>query len=266
MLARHVAGTLVAVALALAAGCTDNDGVPETSGPLENATVEDLDAALRPAAAALLDGSALDTTRRIFGLSGGLDSTVWLDLRSNGDYILVGSAGDTAKPNVTAWVQTEQGLFCATSGFGSCGEGELSGDELWTLQDPRTIDSERRQSPLGFDLGAIAEGSPFSDADEAAAGEMDLTKQVLAGGATVWTWSGPWRNGNVTRSWTIDHDGVLFAASVQPDPAIAVAVPATEYEFTIVDDPDPITPPEVGMPLDLGMLGVPENVKQPDND
>lgn len=265
---RKAAIATVVTALALATGCSGEDAAPGTSGPPQPTTVEELDAAIRPAAVALLDAPGFETTVLRFGEERKLDKTTWLDYRSAGQHVsfLATIGGTFDRIGHSAWIQVGGERYCATSGISSCGVGEGGTDGLWTRRGPAPTGPEVDRIPIGLDLAAMAEGSTLNSAAEVPDVAMELTKQVMADGGTVWTWTAPFLDGDATRSWTVDRDGVLVAHSLRSEtvPIDLVAATALEFEFTIVENPAPIVPPDVGSALDLAKLGLPGDLPRPE--
>ncbi len=235
---RHRAATrIVAAALLALAACGD------TADPARLAAME---AEVRSAARALLDGPGFVGT----AVRAGEDRTVtradWADYRANGDYRLVSLGVPQPGEAVAAFglVQVGAALYSARAG--------PLGDQSWARLDEEPTE----RIPLSLNLADIAAGT-ISPAADAAGGK--LTRETGPGGEVRWSMAAPHRGDRLVQTWVIGGDGALRSYVVRTESGAVIqgTDTAIDYAFTPLSAPAPITVPPLGAPLDLAALGVP---------
>lgn len=248
---KHQAIALLATVL-LVGGCSGSEPVSKTQTSPPTAA-EELDAAVRAAARALIDVPGASATEFTYGDGGTLSTTRWLQWSANGDVILV-VAGIA---DVGGLVQVRGNLMVASSG--------AAGDKSWGREAPPL---ESRGDPgvaFNLDLPAMANGSILRSLDGMAVAEVQVTSEATADGGILWSLSNPLRGATATREWLIDAAGVLRYYSLTSDSTEPVfeAFTSVEAQFDPVSEPAPVLLPEEGTSLDLTQLGLPADLPLP---
>lgn len=235
----------------LLAACGGDEESDATLGPPQAMTIDDLDAAVRPAARALLDAAGLEATSIYFGFDDPEEVVRydWFDYRANGDNTFVINRLDEA----TAVVRVGNMSYTAASGKEAApwSLGEATADVL----PPRdTVEQLAQGSIL-----AMPADSPTL---------FTVTRREAEDGSNVWRFAGIADDG-VTEvalfEWIIDRDGVLWFSRIESDQMpLLGSTRAMVTRYAIPDRDEPIQPPTLGAPLDLESLGVPEELRDLD--
>jgi hypothetical protein len=261
----RVAAFVLLCTLSLAA-CS-GDGSDATAGPPEVISIDQLNAAVRPAAQAVLDAPAVQVTTLWFDPDGEHIRTDWLDHREDNTYIhredntymLVGQAFGPTDDDVDemAWIQLADTRFCASSGADLyCDIEDPQTDEPWAPQEAPGVPENMTQLPISLDLEGMARDG--TSVEGFGADQIKTTLQPGLDGGIVWTVETPSDDGAFTRGWKIDADGVLLSYTVGSDGGAPFGLYSrSQFEFLILADPAPILPPAVDTPLDLDALGLP---------
>lgn len=246
---------LVALSLVIvltAAACSASDEPEVTVGPLEAATIAELDAGVAPAAQALLDASELRITAVYFGVANPEQATRfdWLEYRAEGDFFLVYNQRDPRR--IEAFIRVGQEMYSAVT--------TDQGDEPWSAMGTQS------EPPVEFfDLLAILntmgdQPSTLVGGDTAAG---RITRQQDSDSNVLWTFRKDGSEANVIElgaQWLINGDGVLQFYRVGSDVEPIAGSSGIVYEFGIADDLEPLEPPVLGAPLDLEARGIPSEL------
>ncbi len=255
---RKAAIALAALGL-VAAACSATES-SSTFGPSEPTTIEALDAAVAPAAQAILDADAVEITTTWFDGDGEHVRTDWLDWRPDGNFLMFSQfsgPGDSAIDQMAS-VQLDGDRFCATTGPNMyCDIEDPKINETWALRDPAPADSAATRIPISLNLEAMA-GAGGSVDDGLPTDARSATKRARRDGTTTWSLHTPFGEGLLNRTWTIGTDGFLASYSAGSESGMPFGVYSrTEFRFVVIDDPTPITEPALDTQLDLGSLGLP---------
>ncbi|MCP4308869.1 MAG: hypothetical protein GY788_29140 [bacterium] len=252
---------LVAVlALAtLASTACSGDGSESTVGPAEVISIDQLNAAVRPAAQAILDAPAIQVTTQWFDPDGEHVRTDWLDYRDEGTYVLLGQSIGSPTDDVDeiAWVQLADARFCASAGPDMyCDVDNPATAESWAQQETAAIPADSAQPPVALDLLGMANDG--TNVAGFGADQIKTTLQPGLDGEIVWTVETSLDEGSFTRVWRIDADGVLVSYTVGADSGAPLGLYSrSRFEFVIPAKPTPIEAPDLDAPLDLDTMGLP---------
>lgn len=236
----------------LLAGCGGSS--QPTAGPEEPATVAELDAAVQAAAQALLGSESLPIAVVYFDFTDRekIVRYEWIDYRRGGAVLAIDNELDAS------------------------GAAALSrSDGAWrTASATADLAEPWRASPdLGEPLNAIGSLALLDEMLDqttpvATAHDADIDHEVVRQGASdnseLWTLTIPYSDGLVTtRQWIINPDGVLQFHRIFTDAApFAGNVGTIIFEYGVDDsDAGPIIVPELGTPLQLDELGIPETLR-----
>ena len=230
--------------------CSGADEPDVTVGPQESATIDELDAAVGPAAQVLLDAGGVRVTAVYFGVEDPEQAARfdWLEYRAEGDYFLVFNERDPR--NVVAYLRTGEEVYTAAI----VGETDLP----WSALDATAEPPDDPIELLGL-LTAIAE-QPSGTVRGDVSGAV-VTRQRDSEGNVLWTYRKDGADPNVIEfgaQWLINGDGVLRFYRVGSDVEPIAGSSGIVYEFGLGDDLAPLEPPVLGAPLDLEARGVPE--------
>ncbi len=237
--------TIAAAVLVLAAaGCADSTGSTQPED------LDDVAAEVQAAAAALLGAPGFEGVAIRLGEERAVTRVDWADWRATNEYRLVsaGVADPGGESSVFGLVQVGGQLYTAQSGPG--------GNEPWVRLD----DEPTSRVPLSLDLEEIAAGggAPFIADDDA-----QMTRATGDDGTVRITLTTPHRDDDrMVAVWVIGSDGVLRAHSMRTESGgfIVGADTGYEYSFEPLPDPEPITEPAIGGPLDIAELGAPADL------
>ncbi|MDX2342221.1 MAG: hypothetical protein QNL12_00065 [Acidimicrobiia bacterium] len=255
---RKAAIALAAVGLAFAACSTTQS--TDTFGPAQPTTIEALDAAVAPAAQAVLDVDAVEITTTWFDGDGEHVRTDWIDWRSDSNFLMVSQFAGPGDNEVDqmASVQLDGNRFCATTGPNMyCDIDDPKINEAWKLQSPVPAESAANRIPISLNLEAMA-GAGGSVDEGLPTDARTATKRARRDGTTTWSLHTPFGEGLLTRTWTIGTDGFLASYSAGSESGMPFGLYSRiDFRFLIIDDPTPITEPALDTPLDVGSLGLP---------
>lgn len=251
---RRVAAATLVLAVIAGSGCTG----PDTAAKLEPATIGELEAAVQPAAQALLDAAALEVTTLWFDETGSRVRADWLDYRHDGTFMLVNQSVSSTS-DAMAWIQLDGESFCAASGPGLyCNIDNPQTNEPWARYNPRPVESNATQIPMSLELESMAASVNAEGVPE---DEMKVSRRAEPDGTIVWTLEHPLGEGNLTREWTIDAAGFLRSYTAGSETEMPFGLYSRmEFGFVVGADPSPIAPPTVGTPLDLNSLDLPSDL------
>ncbi|MCP4967062.1 MAG: hypothetical protein GY926_17745 [bacterium] len=260
---RGMAGALLLV-VSLGACSGEGDTNASTTGVPQEATIEELDAAVGPAAHAILDADGFQATTVIVDADGRHNKTEWLDLRANGDHFAlfaVRTAG-ADELGTLAIAQTGTERFCAAAGPGASCDTSAADTGRWILTDALVDDPSDVHPPVVALLKSMGSGDPGTGLPKE---DATVTVSPDSRGGVVWTMASTIMGSmTLTEEWTIDSQGFLRSYSHTAESESIVASPsAMLYEFTPVDREPPIRQPEIGAPLDLSALDIPEDLPLP---
>jgi hypothetical protein len=247
---------LTAVAALTAASCSSgNDDGPEvTVGEVEEATVGDLDAVIRPAARQLLDAPGLRVTAAYFSFDNPeqVARFDWLEYRAGGDYLVVYSELEPRRSE--AFIQVGNDFYSS--------EITPQNGRPWSEPGPPPGTPEEIIPALAV-LTAMAEQSTtlrVDDSDRA----REVTRQQDSEGNTLWTLNNPGIDPDVVTNaaqWFINADGILQFYRVGSEVTPIDGSSGIVYEYAIIADLDRLEPPVPGTSLDLEAIGVPEELR-----
>lgn len=258
--ARRIVSVLI-LATIVSAACS-GDGSDATAGPPEVISMEQLNAAVRPAAQAVLDAAAVQVTTQWFDPDAQHVRTDWLDHREDNTYTVLGqtvSAPD-GDINEMAWIQLADARYCASSGADMyCDVEDPETNEAWAPQETPAIESSSGQLPIALDLAGMARDG--TTIEGFGADQIKTTLQPELNGEIVWTVTTPLDDGFFTRVWRIDADGALLSYTVGSDDGTPFGLYSrSQFDFVILANPTPISPPDLDTPLDLDTLGLPSGL------
>ena len=233
------------------AACSTSDEPDATVGPHEMATVAELDAAVAPAAQALLDAQGLVITAVYFGIEDPEQASRfdWLEYRAEGDFFVVYNQRDPR--HVEAFIQVGTELYTATTADQQ--------DEPWSALGPQPVPPAEFLDLLTI-LTTMAE-QPSKVLD--GAGDGEVTRQQDSDGNVLWSFRRDGSDPDVIEwaaQWLINGDGVLQFYRVGSDVKPIDGSSGIVYEFGIADDLGPLEAPVLGTALDLEARGVPSEI------
>lgn len=251
---RRVAAAMLVLVVITGAGCAGS----ETTAQPAPATIGELEAAVQPAAQALLDARALEVTTLWFDENGSQVRADWLDYRHDGTFMLVNQSLSSTS-DAMAWIQLDGDSFCATSGPGLyCDIDNPQTIEPWARYNRRPVESNATQIPIPLDIESMAASVNAEGVPE---DEMEASRHAESDGAIVWTLDNPLGEGSLTREWTIDAAGFLRSYTAGSETGLPFGLYSKmEFGFVVGADPSPIAPPLVGTPLDLNALDLPTDL------
>lgn len=244
---------------------TGPDELPSAVGSPSPATLDEFDAAVRPAVDALLEAPGFEAVQMSY-LQEYLATSVRLESLRNGDFVAV----QLTDINVTetAWWLLGEGPPAGgrqVSPFVTIRVGDTvytapdAGNSGWRMDVrpdyPRgTTEFERALLSDTFEALLLPESS-------------DVTRQDLVGGGVVWTVTAPGDEATSILSWFIDADGKLavytgelvnLSGSMAPENR--VPIDSWNIRFTPVVDPTRITAPDLEAAFDLSQFELPEGL------
>ena len=242
---------LVAAVSALTLAACSSNSAPEVSvGPLETATVTELDTAVRSAAVALLDAPGLRIATVYFDFVD--PETVsrfdWLEYQSPSDYLVV---SNRIQPrDIAALLVIGNASYSAST--------TATGSQAWSSTGTTQND------PLEF-VGVLRQLTDMTEQTTPAlvAGsdrENEVTRQQDSEGNTLWTLNSPGPDPQVVEmasQWIIGSDGILQFYRVSSEVAPISDASGIVYEYGVADDLERRNPPELDTLLDLEDLDVP---------
>lgn len=248
---RRNISTLAAAALTLVlAGCTSSSAPEVSVGPLETATVSELDAAVRPAAQALLDAPGLRIATVYFDFAD--PETVsrfdWLEYQSTTDYLVV--TNQIQPRDAAALLVIDNTSFSATAG--------ATGSQPWTATGVAQDNPVDSVEALRLLAAMTEQATPTLVAGSER--ENEVTRQQDSEGNTLWTLNSPGPDPELVTmaaQWIISSDGVLQFYRVSSEVEPISGASGIVYEYGVADDLERREPPEVDSLLDLEELDVP---------
>ena len=237
------AAALVLVPLLGACGDT---GATTTPGAPVPATLDELDAALRPAAQTLLDADGVEITVHRLNEDGVLAAVDWLDWRGDADFALFLSRMDARGDVLGQALVTVDGAFYTAVDTGG----------FWEQID-RPVDP---RMPASIDLRATADGATVRELLQRGV-DAEVTRKAEGDGER-WTLIDP--QFHMTVEWAIDGAGALSSFAMFANEGVLLTTYLEEvHTFTPLDDPEPIVAPAVGAALKLDELGLPDHIQLP---
>ncbi len=233
------------------------DDTPVVVGQPETVTIDQLDAAVRPAVNALADAPGLVATQEAF-FDGQLGESVWVDYRSNGDFISVLAA------DLAAVGKGRIGKSAVAYVDGTFYLASISADGIDVPWHQLEEEPALPEPPIPLGV-LLPEGLYPSNTEEPGAVQVEATRQNMSDGGTRWTLTQLLSDGTFTQHWGIHPDGHLRTYSVETDqlgdPSLFPSgLPSGRIDFTPLVRPDPIAPPEVGTTLNPTEYDIPEDL------
>lgn len=269
--ASAVAGVVAVIALmALLLGQVPDVGLgpSQSAAPspsATSATFDELEAAVTAATERLAEGAV--EGRQTFHIEEYLASATWFDWRPGGDHVVITredidvSAPWWADPDgepLTVGERIDTRISVVVGGALYRSEGGA-----WVVEDPP-------RGPLTWGVGMLSGEIPAVGATEPDA-EVRVTRRDLEDGGELWTLELSEDGDTLTGEWLIGADGVLDSYTVN-GPQLTIAgtdVALTPYqgqptggarsvfEFTPVENPEPIEPPDTESEPDAADVGLP---------
>lgn len=236
-------------------------GDPDVSGPVETATLEELDAVVRPAIDALLEAPGFVVAQEAF-FNGQLGDSVWVTSRPGGDFVsltardlsvLSSASSATSGIEISARAYVDGVLYQA----GTTPEDETPWFEVEEAQVP-----DDPQIPIGVPFpDGLYPATPSELENE----QTEATRQRLSNGGIRLTAkrSSDTSEFIITEYWEIHPDGHLaeysFETNQTSDPEFPVPSLA-RLSFRLLTESNPISAPAVGTPLDLTKYDIPQDL------
>jgi hypothetical protein len=245
---------LVGLALTLV-GCADSE--PTEIAPPELTTVADLDAAVRTAAAALLEQEIIPVAVVAFAWDDPERITryEWIDYRPAGEVLAVNR--DLEDQTTTA-VSRANEMWT---------EARISAADTYPWQSESSLTTIPETVPTIGDLIAMTtqETPEFTERDPAV--RHQATVQRASDGSELWTLVIPDAASAVvaTRQWILNPGGLLqFHRISANDRSFSPEEQTVIYEYGIEEEDDELAPiivPELGTDLVLDELGLPNSLR-----
>lgn len=241
---------LLCAAVVVLAGCGAGG---ETTTTQPDPQLERADTEVGTAVEQLLDAEGLVGTVRSLDEEGTLQRTDWVDYRAGGDHLLVvaTSPPGASQLALSAFLRVGERLFVATDQPGDT--------QPWTETD-ETPEGDR--IPISLDLADLTE-APVSRISPSGGGAVEVTRTEEDDGSVRWAVVDDQADVEVRVDWLVGADGSLRSLTFDADQGLFSGFARREYDFRPLADPDPISPPPVGEPLDLSAL-VPEDLSLPE--
>lgn len=242
---------LIAVALALLVGACGSS--EPTAGPVEPVTIAELDAKVQATSQALLQRSALPIAVVHFDFID-REQVVrydWIDYRPRGDLLAVTNFLGEGGAVGLARSGGEWRMAVDSPDESSPWESrpELSGppDVVSAIEQLEAMTTQQTPASSGSDDAQLYEA----------------TRQAASDGSELWTLITPIGDGVVdTHQWIINGDGLLQFYRLYLESAPQAGVGTVVVEYGVEDEErDPVIIPDLGTPLDLGGLGIPEALR-----
>ncbi|MBU1225854.1 MAG: hypothetical protein KJ698_01400 [Actinobacteria bacterium] len=256
-IAATVIGLLVGVLVFMATVVLD--------GETTEVTLEEYDAAVQSAFAALLESPGVEGVE--FGyIDDYLAGAVWFDSRPNGDVSLVqwkdldvdqygwslipteGPSATGSNTATTVWVGVDDALYEATLTNGQPHDG-------WSISDLISVP----RGSLAYGLSLLADYEQIGPTDDG-----EVTYHEAPDGGSTWTLTAPLGDGYLVQRWQIRASGELQSLSydlvgvnrsMRPGPGITSA----SIEFMPLEDPNPIKAPNLGADPNIAEFNLPED-------
>lgn len=236
--------------------------------PDETATVEELDAAVTSAIAALRDAPGVQGVE-VGYIDEYLSQAAWFDSRPNGDVAVVQRVDvDVAQ---TAWWLNPTDGPPAVGRTIATAVRILAGDAFYQAA-LLNGEPENGWSVAGRDAaprGPLATGLLLLAGEDRMFGfstdDGEVTREEAIDGGTIWTLTTPDRDGHAVQRWHIRPGGELAFWSSElvgvTRPFDPYANPATSgrIDFTLLADPDPISAPDAEIDPDPSDFDLPED-------
>lgn len=261
-----VVGVIAVTVLLLGRGPNVGPSPSQSAVPsATSATFAELEAAVTTATERLAEGAVQG--RQTFHIEGYLASAAWFDWRPSGDHVVIVredidvSAPWWADPDgepLTVGERVDTRIAVVVDGAMYRSE-----NGAWVIEDPP-------RGPLTWGIGMLsgeipATGAPEPDAD------VQITRRDLDDGGELWTLELVEDDDSVSAEWLIGTDGVLDAYTANgpqltiggvdvrltPDQGRPTGGARSVFEFTPVDDPQPIAVPDPDGAPDPADLGLP---------
>jgi carboxyl-terminal processing protease len=263
-----VAAVVTIVALLVSQGPDVGPSVSSTpEASPRAASVGELEAAVTAGVEFLREGGAVEGIGTASVL-GELGSATWFSWRPSGDQVVI-NRSDVDVTQTGWWLNPEggppaRGVNITTTIQVLAGDTyyraaeDVGGPAGWTTED-------RASAPdvLGLPFPAVLDGTvdpwEWSNRSEA---DGHATVQRLPDGGAVWTLTRPVRGGSSIEEFRIGPDGALISMSselvgVEPNLEDAPLVTSGSVELTVLSDAEPIPAPDVDVPPDLSLFGLP---------
>ena len=212
----------------------------------------ELDAAVGPAAQALLDAPELRITAVYFGIEDSEQATGfdWLEYRMEGDFLVVFNQREPR--HVEAFIQIDGELYSATT--------TAQGGEPWSAAGSQLGNPSELLGLL--EILTQNASQPSRLIGETGSGSQ-VTSQQDSEGNSLWTFRQNSSDPDVIElaaQWLLNRDGILHLYRVGSDVEPISGFGGIVYEFGLADDLERLERPALGTPLDLEDLGVPEGL------
>ena len=241
----------LAIALALLVGaCGSNE---PTAGPVEPVTIAELDATVQATSQTLLQRSALPIAVVYFDFADReqLVRYDWIDYRPGGDLLAV-----------TNFLNEQGAIGLARTG----GEWQMAvespdGSTPWEPR-PELSGSPDVVSAIEQLEAMNTQQTPANPGSDQTL-QYEATRQAASDGSELWTLITPIGDGVVdTHQWIINGDGLLQFYRLYLESAPQAGAGAVVVEYGVEDEErDPVIIPDLGTPLSLDDLGIPEALR-----
>ena len=237
----------IAIAVAMLLGaCGPSE---PTTGPVEPVAIAELDTAVRDSAQILLDRGSIPIAVIYFGFTN-RDDVIryeWIDYRPDGDVLAV--AKDLGGGGATG--------LARSAGEWRVAVESSEGSVEWRSEPALAANPD--VVPIVSQLEAMAtQVTPASP-------PLEATRQEASDGSALWTLRSPDEEAPVgTHEWIINPDGVLqFYRLFFNEPVLGEDIGTVVVEYGVADEEiEPVIIPELGTPLQLDGLGIPEPLRE----
>jgi hypothetical protein len=276
---------LVVVLAYLMVGCTSDDfasELPSTVAPPQATTLEGLQNALEASVEKLSEAVGIEVIEQDY-LDGELSRSIWAKSWPNGDYVSIENtdlsvAEGGSSDIVASRARLQIGDMLYTAGTGTDGV-----DNPWRVDELTEAPLQEGQHflPISVPLQAMEEGFFLLDLDEVPADSVTVQRSDTTHNGVLWSlevsWSGEART---IQHWEVDESGHLASFSIRADglptpdemtasprfpntptaPVDASRQREIAIEFKPLEDPEQLTAPPIGEPLDLQALEIPDGL------
>lgn len=255
-----IAASLCALML-LASACSADEtglGPPETlAGSESQVSVGALTEAVSQSAQGLLRAPGIEFTQ-VQHEDGDVDSSLWVESRANGDFAQVQFrdlfSQTITSPEVVVEARMLMGDTYYTAGsyfLGAVGEAprDEPAEEPWAAIGPIDTDSDYSVR-VAVPLAPMSAGSFLFPPDDLPGARVEATRAETTAGGALWFLEMVPEEDDITQIWEVDAKGRLRFHSVDVDGLPEVGTRHSDTAFAPLEDPGPITPPEIGSRLD----------------
>jgi hypothetical protein len=241
------AAVALVVALSLTACSLAGSGSGDAA-PSQPASGDDLNRAVAAAAASLLESPQINIAVVYFDFDNPdeISRYDWTVFQQQGDFLDIHN--DVRQASTIAVTRINGELLSARTGKLAT-ESWTSTPDLWV---PDTV-----PGPVG-QLRDLAGVGVQRMTDDLTGEPGETTRQVGEDGSELWriVFSAE-TDREASLEWIINSDGILQFHRVRSTSIPIQGAETLVFEYGVVDDPEPMTAPEVGTALDITDLGIP---------